>query len=216
MRSGTTTVEPSPLELEGAPEPERVATRKPEVAPPAPERAPIWKSRSLQLALGLILIGYGAVRWLARMGGPQGIWATLGWWAPTLTVPLHCLVSLSPVPSDLIAVANGTLYGPWLGSLLGWAGWYASAWIRFGLGRRAGRDLPVERWWGRLPRWLRALPIGHPLFLIISRYIPYVGGEIATLVPGARGVPLWRFAWCTALAIAPYAILLATLGTLLG
>ena len=185
---------------------------------PAPESVTprIWNTRALQLGVGLLLIGFGAARWVQQMGGAEGIWERFGWYAPTLTVPLHAMVSLSPVPSDLIAVANGTMYGPWFGTLLGWAGWYLAAWIRFGVGRRAGRDLPIDRWWSLLPGPLQRLPVGHPVFLVLSRYVPYVGGEISTLVPGARGVAPWRFAWCTAIAIAPYALLLASLGATLG
>jgi len=176
----------------------------------------IWHTRSLQLGFAMILIGLGAFTYASRLGGAVGIWERFGWWAPAATVPLHALISLSPMPSDLIALANGAVYGPWLGALLGWAGWYAAAWIRFSIGRRAGKELPIDRWWERLPRWMQRIPIRHPVFLILSRYIPYVGGEIATLVPGARGVPSWRFAWCTAIAIAPYAVLLSFLGGALG
>jgi len=175
----------------------------------------LLRSRSLQLALGLVLVGATVAYAAQNLGGATLIGTRLGWWAPAATVPLHVLVSLSPMPSDPIVIANGALYGPWLGALLGWCGWYLAAWIRFGIGRRAGRELPIEQWWRRLPSWLQRLPAGHPGVLILSRYIPGVGGELSTLVPGARGVAPWRFAWCTAIAIAPYALALAVFGTAL-
>jgi len=170
------------------------------------------RSRTLWSVLGALAAGVAAAHWIDSIGGPAALWARFGWWAPTLTVGLHALVSLSPLPSDPIAIANGALYGTWIGAGVGFGGWYLAAWIRFWVGRQAGRDLPIDAWWSRLPPQLQQLPVGHPAFLMLSRYIPYVGGEIATLVPGARGVPTWRFAWCTALAIAPYALGLALLG----
>jgi len=172
----------------------------------------LWRTQTARILVTLIAVGGLAFLCARQVGGTKGLWVELGWWAPAASVPLHALVCLSPFPSDVIALANGAVYGPWFGALFGWTGWYTAAWIRFALGRRAGRELPIDRWWRRLPKWLQRIPIRHPVFLILSRYIPYVGGEIATLVPGARGVPAWRFAWCTALAIAPYALLLSFLG----
>jgi len=162
-----------------------------------------------------VLISLGAAGWLEQAGGAEQIWARFGWWGPAASVPIHAMVSLSPMPSDLIALANGALYGPLFGSMLSWGGWYLAAWVRFWVGRRAGLELPIDTWWARLPEWLQRLPVGHPVFLILSRYIPYVGGEISTLVPGVRGVGAWRFGWCTAVAIAPYALLLGMLGSML-
>jgi uncharacterized membrane protein YdjX (TVP38/TMEM64 family) len=112
----------------------------------------------------------------------------------------------------VIAIANGTIYGFWLGSVLNWLGWYIAAFIEFQVGRRANRDFDISAWISRAPRGLRRFPVGHPVFLIGSRLIPWAGGHISTLLPGAMGVPLGRFAWCAALAIVPPALLMAGIG----
>ncbi len=172
----------------------------------------ILRSQALHLVIGLCVVAFYLTRWVTALGGPAAVWERFGILAPAISVPLQAIVAVTPFPSDVLCVANGTVYGVWLGALLSWVGWYLAAWIEFGIGRRARDDFPVEERLARLPRRLRDLPIEHPLFLIGSRFVPWAGGHISTLLPGAVGVRAERFAWCAAVAIAPPSLLMAAIG----
>jgi uncharacterized membrane protein YdjX (TVP38/TMEM64 family) len=160
----------------------------------------------LALTAGILLQG------LEAAGGPAGLRAWLGPGAPALTVPLQALVAASPLPSDALCVANGAVYGFGVGALLSWLGWWLGALLEFALGRRARGDFDLAATLARLPGFLRRLPVGHPLFLIAARQLPWIGGSMSTFVPGAAGVPLLRLAWCQAIAILPAALLSAAIG----
>ncbi len=172
----------------------------------------VLKSRALYLVAGLCLVAFGLTRWVESLGGPEGIWERFGLVAPAVSVPVHAIVAVTPFPSDVLSVGNGTIYGFWLGSALSWLGWYIGAFIEFQVGRRANRDFDISAWLSRAPAVLRRFPVGHPVFLIGSRLIPWAGGHISTLLPGAMGVPLRRFAWCAALAIVPPAMVMSGIG----
>lgn len=172
----------------------------------------VLRSGALYLILGLCFVAFWLTRWVESIGGPEGVWERFGLAAPAISVPLHAIIGVTPFPSDVIAIANGTIYGFWLGCVLSWLGWYIAAFIEFQIGRRANRDFDISAWISRAPAGLRRFPVGHPAFIIGSRLVPWAGGHISTLLPGAMGVPLGRFAWCSALAIAPPALLMSGIG----
>ena len=70
--------------------------------------------------------------------------------------------------------------------------------------------LDIEGTVRKLPAWVRHFKIGSPMFLIVVRIIPGLGGTIATQTAAALRVPIWRQIYtmcaiavpiCTALAI---------------
>jgi uncharacterized membrane protein YdjX (TVP38/TMEM64 family) len=172
----------------------------------------LFRSQVFYLVIGLCLVAFGLTRWVEYIGGPSSVWERFGLIAPAISVPVHAVVAVTPFPSDVLSVANGTVYGLWLGSFFSWLGWYIAAFIEFQIGRRARTDFPIEDWVGRLPKRLRQFPVDHPAFLIGSRFVPWAGGHISTLVPGAMNVDARRFAWCAAVAIAPPSFLMAAIG----
>jgi uncharacterized membrane protein YdjX (TVP38/TMEM64 family) len=122
------------------------------------------------------------------------------------------VLAITPFPSDVIAIANGALYGFARGAALSWLAWWIAALAQFGLARWVRRDLDLERHRDRLPRWLQRFPVDHPLFLIGGRLVPWIGGHVTTLLPGAAGVAPSRFAWCSAIAIVPGSIVMPAIG----
>jgi len=169
-------------------------------------------SNAFQLALGLCGVAFLLTRWVNAHGGPTAVWERFGLFAPAVSVPVQAFVAVTPFPSDVLCVANGTVYGFWRGAFFSWIGWYIAALVEFGIGRRARVDFPVDDWLARLPECLQRFPVAHPAFLIGARFVPWAGGHISTLVPGATGVGAGRFAWCAAIAIIPPSILMAGLG----
>ncbi|MFK8021034.1 MAG: TVP38/TMEM64 family protein [Pseudomonadales bacterium] len=150
--------------------------------------------------------------WVDSIGGYDTLRQRYGLLAPTLSVLTLAVFAVTPFPSDFISIASGAMYGFWPGVLVSWIGWYLAAVVEFTIGRRSRADFPVDDWLTKLPAWLQSVPVHHPVFLICSRFIPYAGGHIATLIPGALGVHPVRFAWCAAISIVPLALLMAGIG----
>ncbi len=169
-------------------------------------------SQTLYIVLGVVLVGVVLMRWVDALGGPAGVWERFGLLAPAISVPLHAVLAVTPFPSDVMGVANGAVYGFWGGALLSWAGWFAASFVQYGIGQRVQKDFDVAGWMARSPTRLRRFPVSHPVFLIGARYVPYAGGHLATLLPGALGVQLRRFAWCTAVALVPQSLVMAGIG----
>lgn len=163
-------------------------------------------------SIALLLLAMTALWWVNSIGGLEEFRRQYGRTAPILTTPLHMAVASLPIPTDVFCVANGALYGFWIGALLSWIGWYGAALVKFSLGRRARQDFNVEAGMKKLPQFLQRFPVGHPAFLIGSRMIPWLGGNVSTYLPGAAGVPLSRHLWCSAIAIVPGALLTAGVG----
>jgi uncharacterized membrane protein YdjX (TVP38/TMEM64 family) len=172
----------------------------------------ILRSRGLWFALGLLLAAYLLLGWVDSVGGPEAIRARYGALAPMITSSIQIFVAPTPFPSDVICVAQGALYGFWFALGLNWLGWWLASHLEFLLGRRLRGDFDLELRLQRLPRFLRRFPVEHPVFLIFARQVPWAGGHLTTLVPGAMGVPFLRSAWCNAIGIVPGAILTAGVG----
>ena len=153
----------------------------------------------------LLLVGAFAVgrRWLDSVGGPETLREQFGLWGLAVSFPLHVGAVVSFGGEEFIAMANGLTYGILIGSAVTWLGWYTGSFIQFGMGRMASTDFDLARRVDRMPAWLRRFPVSHPCFIIFARWLlPGIGGHVATLLPGAAGVALGRYAWCTAIGTA--------------
>ena len=160
----------------------------------------------------LTLLGALLIDWIDNMGGPVAFRMKFGLFAPVLTVTLHIILALTPFPSDAVSISNGAMYGFRLGVGLSWFGWWLAALAEFALGRRAGIDFCLDTALAKTPGWVQRFPISHPAYLILSRQIPWLGGHISTFVPGAAGVSWRRYAWCSAIAIIPGALIMTGIG----
>lgn len=172
----------------------------------------LLRSPALYLTLGLFLVAIAATRWIDAIGGFGEVRGHFGLAAPVASVCLHALLNVSPLPGDVVAVANGALYGfaPAVG--LNWLGWFIAAFVQFSIGRRAAKDFELQEQMQKLPAFLRRFPVEHPAYLLLARLLPWAGGHVTTWIPGAAGVRLSRFAWCTAVAIVPASIGFALVG----
>jgi uncharacterized membrane protein YdjX (TVP38/TMEM64 family) len=128
-----------------------------------------------------------------------------------LAILIFAVVAAAPFSvTDALAIMNGVLFGPWVGSLVNAAGIVVAAVIGYVVALRTSRLLDIEATVKRLPKWVRHFKIGSPMFLIVVRIIPGLGGTIATQTAAALRVPIWRQIYtmsaiaipiCTALAV---------------
>ena len=135
-------------------------------------------------------------------------WAPWTWLASIALMVLHSFV---PLPAEIIALANGMLFGPWWGVLVTWVGAMLGAVLAYGLartlGRPAVRTLIPARYWARL----EAIPVEAGPLLVI-RLMPVISFNLVNYAAGLLGVPWWRFLWTTALGILPIVVTMVVLG----
>jgi len=159
----------------------------------------------------VLLAAYATWRWLEATGGAVALLERFGLMAPLVSIPVHVLLSATPFPSELIGVANGSVYGLWVGALCSWIGWWCGAVLEYGLVRLGARHVEWADAVGHLPRWLRRFPVGHPVFLIVGRQLPF-GFHTVNVLAGLAGVSGRRQVICAAVSNVPYAFFSAAVG----
>jgi uncharacterized membrane protein YdjX (TVP38/TMEM64 family) len=181
---------------------------------------PFWAGRLVQLTpaslrwllpvLAVLLAGYLVWHWSTSLGGPAGLSQRFGTIAPLVSIPVHLLLSATPFPSETLGVANGALYGLWVGTLYGWIAWWGGSIVEYGIARRSIQP-ESDTQSTRLPRWLQRVPASSPLFLIAGRLFPF-GYHAVNIAAGIKQVSLRRHALCSAVANLIYAFAMSAAG----
>ncbi len=139
--------------------------------------------------------------------------ASWGMWAVAGAIMLMVLHSFVPFPAELVAMANGMLFGPLWGTLITWAGAMLGAWLAFGLARWLGRpfvrQMVAPRHQDALDRW--ALRQGG-LALFLSRFVPVISFNLINYAAGLTAISWWTFTWATGLGILPLTFLMVLMG----
>ena len=136
-----------------------------------------------------------------------------GAWAPVASIALLILHSFLPFPAELIAIANGMLFGPVWGTLVTWIGAMLGAALAFALARRYGRPL-VDHFVARRA-WSGAEALHtccDARTLLLARLVPVISFNLINYAAGVLGVGWWRFLWTTSLGILPITVASVTLG----
>jgi uncharacterized membrane protein YdjX (TVP38/TMEM64 family) len=171
-------------------------------------------------ALGLILLSYFVWRALAPDGIALASLSTedvesfvrpWGAWSAVASVLLMVLHSFLPLPAEIIPIANGMLFGAWLGIALTWIGAMLGALMSFALARALGR--PFVRLVVSQKRWQAIDGLSpRPGTLLLVRLVPLISFNLVNYAAGLMGVPWWTFLWTTALGILPLTIAMVLLG----
>jgi len=139
--------------------------------------------------------------------------ATIGWLAYPLAVLVFAVVASAPFSvTDALAVMNGVIFGPLWGSVVNAVGIVCAAIVGYVVALRTSKLLDLDAHLARLPGWVRRYKVGSPMFLIVVRIIPGLGGTIATQTAAAMRVPLYiHILTMSAIAI-PICTVLAVFG----
>jgi len=177
------------------------------------------------LAAGLLLlivVGIGAW-WLWPMefsfGSENTIDGTVaqirswGPWAALASIALMVAHSFLPFPSEIIALANGMVFGPLWGTAITWVGAMLGAISTFGLVRLLGRSfvhrMLSESQLRRLSEWSSTR---GGMALLIGRLIPVIAFNLLNYAAALTDISWWTFIWATGLGILPLTILLNVFG----
>jgi uncharacterized membrane protein YdjX (TVP38/TMEM64 family) len=159
----------------------------------------------------VMLAGFVAWRWIESASGAEAQLARFGSWAPLVSIPVHVLLAATPFPSELVGVANGTVYGLWLGTLYAWIGWWCGAVLEYAIVRMGARQTEFVSDRLHVPAWMRRFPADHPLFLIVGRQLPF-GFHAVNVAAALSGVSPMRQVVCAGVANLPYAFITAAAG----
>lgn len=133
----------------------------------------------------LALFGIGETLGIPILEDPSPWLEQAGWWAAVIGVSLLTLDVVLPVPSNLVMIAHGALFGVLVGTLLSLLGSMLAAVASFWIGRRGGRLLALavpadERAHANtiLERWgLLAIVVSRPLPLLAETILVLAGAS---------------------------------------
>lgn len=132
-------------------------------------------------------------------------------WSAVASIGLMVLHSFLPLPAEIIAVANGMMFGLVGGVLVTWVGAMLGATLSFAMARSLGRPtlrwLVSERRWRAIDGWeFRATT------LLVARFIPVISFNLVNYGAGLARVGWWPFLWTTAVGILPLTVASVLLG----
>ena len=125
-----------------------------------------------------------------------------GMLGPILSILLFAVLGLSPIPSEIIVIIVGAVYGGLEGTLISFLGNMVAAVIEYYLGGHIARMADFEERRQHMPLGLGRFPANSPLFLIAARIVPGYGPKMVGIVGGMYKVPLWRYIWTAAIPTA--------------
>lgn len=118
---------------------------------------------------------------------------------PLICVAIFSILSVTPVPTDPLAVVVVTLFHPLLAIVILWAGNTSAALLEYRFGKTIRHITAYEEKKDALPWGLARMPIGSVWVLTFGRMIPGYGSKVISILAGVHGVNRWRFFWTTAL-----------------
>ncbi|HZA67305.1 MAG TPA: TVP38/TMEM64 family protein [Geminicoccaceae bacterium] len=136
-----------------------------------------------------------------------------GMWGVAGAILLMVLHSFVPFPAEIVAMANGMLYGPFWGTVITWTGAMLGAYLAFGLARWLGRPfvraMIAERHHEKLDDWVARQGGG---MLLVSRFVPVISFNLINYAAGLTAISWWTFTWATGLGILPLTFLMVLMG----
>lgn len=136
-----------------------------------------------------------------------------GAWGIAGSIGLMIAHSFLPFPAEILACANGMIYGPLWGSVITWVGAMLGASATFGLVRLLGRPF-VQRFLASSKRQQLAIWSRERggLSLLVARLIPVIAFNLINYAAALTEISWWTFLWATGIGILPLTILLNVMG----
>lgn len=171
----------------------------------------------------VLLVGLATASWLMQpavlphlnetVEGTVALIRSWGSWGVLGSIGLMVVHSFVPFPAEIVACANGMIYGPLWGTVITWVGAMLGAAAAFGLARLLGwpfvqRVLSAENR-ERLTAWSNQR---GATTLLISRLIPVIAFNLINYAAGLAGISWWTFLWTTGLGILPLTALFTIMG----
>jgi uncharacterized membrane protein YdjX (TVP38/TMEM64 family) len=165
-------------------------------------------------AVSILLASFGLAAYVvSHKPWVERVLADIGPFAMPLAVVVFAVVASAPFSvTDALAIMNGVLFGPVWGSVVNAVGLVLAAVIGYVIALRTSAAFDVKKNVERLPSWARRFRIGSPMFLIVIRVIPGLGGTIATQTAAALRVGYFRQIYTMCAVAIPICTVLAVFG----
>lgn len=136
-----------------------------------------------------------------------------GAWGALISIGLMIAHSFIPFPAEILALANGAVFGALSGAAVTWVGAMLGAastfWLIRSIGRPAIRRFLKPKDHARLARWSSEHGSRD---LLVGRLVPVIAFNLINYAAALSEVSWWTFLWTTGLGILPMTLLTAYLG----
>ena len=187
----------------------------------------MWRERRRVLLGGLVtavLIGAGVLAWWVwqpssaqligvTVEGSSTLIRSWGAWGVVGSIGLMVAHSFLPFPAEVVAIANGIVYGPAWGTVITWLGAMLGASAAFGLARRLRRPFVMRVLSRRRTQQLAVWSDEHGTSaLLIARLVPLIAFNLINYAAALTRISWWTFLWTTGVGILPFTIVLNVVG----
>ena len=165
-------------------------------------------------AVSILLVSFALAAYVvSHRPAVEHLLAEIGPFAMPLAILVFAVVASAPFSvTDALAIMNGVLFGPVWGAIVNAVGLVLAAVIGYVVALRTSAAFDVKKNVERLPPWARRFRIGSPMFLIVVRVIPGLGGTIATQTAAALRVGYFRQIYTMCAVAIPICTVLAVFG----
>jgi uncharacterized membrane protein YdjX (TVP38/TMEM64 family) len=168
--------------------------------------------------VAVVLLGGGLV--VVLMGGDLDTVSrtveSSGAWGPLVYVALHVVLTLVPVPKNLLATIAGALFGMTSGLVLSWVGSVVAAVVGFALARRLGRAAVSRLSGRRIDRVGRLLERQGLLAEVVARLTPFVPFTVVNYGSGLSPMRWRDYVAGTAVGVVPGTVTYVAVGASAG
>ncbi|NEQ50953.1 MAG: TVP38/TMEM64 family protein [Leptolyngbya sp. SIO3F4] len=173
--------------------------------------------KRLVLFIALVCIVATGVA-MFSLGGidPDWLQATLdraGIWGPIIYIVIYTVATVLVLPSTVLNLAGGALFGPWLGSLWTTVGALVAAIVAFGFTRTVGRELVEKRlagYWQTIDAEIRN---GGMFYMFSIRLLPVIPYGLVNFAAGLTSISWKDYVIGTALGTLPGVLPFVLLGS---
>ena len=139
---------------------------------PAPEGTPFERVGGLILFVASFAL---ATEIVIHKHAVDAIVASTGAGAYPLAIVIMAAVASAPFSIiDALAVSNGVMFGPWIGSVINAVALVIASAVSYMIARRTVHLLYIDQQIQRLPKWIRRFRVGSAPFLMLLRLVPGV------------------------------------------
>lgn len=176
--------------------------------------API--KRLVLIIAGVCIVATGVA--MFSLGGidPQWLQTTLdraGIWGPIIYIVIYTVATILVLPSTVLNLAGGALFGPWWGSLWTTIGALVAAIVAFGFTRTVGRDLVAKRLAGYWQTIDAEIHHGGLFYMFSIRLLPVIPYGLVNFAAGLTSISWKDYVVGTALGTLPGVLPFVLLGS---
>lgn len=145
----------------------------------------------------------------------------IGFWAVLVFLVLMVLQSLiAPIPSELILLSGGMIFGLWWGALIGIIGSMFSAWITFYVSNKGGRVILeaagekmgfIDKFILVMDKWIESWGLWA---IIVGRAVPVIMFDPVSYASGISNIKWKQYSIATFIGSIPRAFFYAWMGIL--